>query len=123
MFKWLLIAFVWVLMSANSEKVPRKFRGNYEATLVEMTLGTGIEQIQVVQSRAELVVAKTSLTLIMEGKRFSSPLLLEAATKLYSSYRVDFPIPLNQSVFRFYKKGRKIEWLCPGLETVVFVRS
>lgn len=122
MFKWLLVALGLVLISAGSEKVPRKFRGNYEATLVEFSLGTGNEQIRVTQSGAELAVTKTVITLTIEGKRFSSPLILEAATKLYATYRVDFPVPLKQSVFRFYKKGKKIEWLCPGMETVVFVR-
>lgn len=122
MLKWIFIALSFLFLSAGSEKIPRKYRGAFQGTLLSSTLGTGNEQLVIAQASAELIVTKQQITLVIEGRRFVSGLNIEAVTKQYAAFRAEFPSPLKQSVFRFYKKGKKVEWVCPGLETVVFVK-
>ena len=116
----LLLGFI--LLSATSDKVPRKFRGLYLGSLSSFSLGSGDEAIDVSGATIKIELTKTLATIEIEGKTFDSPLVLKSVTKAHSTYNLDLPVPLKNSSLRIEKKGKKMEWQCPGFEDVILVK-
>jgi len=111
-----------VLLSATSDKVPRKFRGLYLGSLSSFSLGSGDEAIDVSGATVKITLTKTRASIEIEGKTFDSPLVLNSVTKAHSTYNLDLPTPLKNSSLRIEKKGKKMEWVCPEFENVVLVK-
>jgi len=119
----ILLSFFLLSLGYSGDKVPRKQRGEYIGTLTPYALTINDETISVAQGNIQLKIDKFEAELILDGVRFTSSLIQKAVTKSHTTYQLSFEKPLENTLLKIDKKGKKIEWSCNGFEDAILVKK
>lgn len=119
----ILLSFFLLSLGYSGDKVPRKQRGEYKGTLTPYTINVNNKPISVAQGSILLKIDKFEAELILDGVRFNSSLIQKAVTKSHTTYQLSFEKPLENAQLKIDKKGKKIEWSCPGFEEAILVKK
>lgn len=119
----ILLSFLLLSLGYSGDKVPRKQRGEYIGTLTPYSLAINNEMISVAQGSIILKIDKYEAILLLDGVQFNSSLIQKAVTKSHTTYHLAFGKPLENTQLKIDKKGKKIEWSCPGFEDAILVKK